>query len=480
MNSDDDSIINNQPIDYLTESGVDVGEAGSDALFNARQARENFLGGSDAANNEKPTAENHDQNIVLKSHYHPEPKAESEDNVDRSPWPEPSERELTLAELENKVRDGFTALDTLAVSNPHIDELREYGKHLEEKFAILRTSTGVSGELARHLIGEIREEDRKAEFEGVLLRIQHDTSYLKELADTNVLSGVIEGEGLENGEFGSLIQFMGEDSWLAKRLLPGNAAAGYSPMLDVTFVKGRPPTDEEIWRQLASEGTLPDIIASLDHEQTHDTQTSMLDRGAMWSPFVLGWTASALSAHFLGDVGAVTTRLATSKFNPFWGKLKERINGDPYLSEVHAYEAAASSPTSGWDQMDEGEEIAEHVVNNYEPSSDDTRFSSDRYDQAEIAYSEVHTLRLLGMDDRQIGHVVGRNHFDAKTKTYPSLKKAIDQRLQEWGITNEQDKETVLGALKTRQELEFHVARQKAKQIAARELKRASGHPNMN
>ena len=52
----------------------------------------------------------------------------------------------------------------------------------------------------------------------------------------------------------------------------GKVLAAYYGLIDVVNVFNYAPTIKEMWLMLATAGTLPDVVANLDHELTHNEQ----------------------------------------------------------------------------------------------------------------------------------------------------------------------------------------------------------------
>ena len=141
------------------------------------------------------------------------------------------------------------------------------------------------------------------------------------------------------------------------------------------------------------------------------------------------------------------------------------------MGEIQAYEASASNPAFFQEDSDEEREITFSVVNDY---GERGKHFSEMV-KAKKAFDSIRTLRILGLNDREIGRVVSRARFNGKECTYPKLEKKIMEERKKWGIEDEETFRKVVGALLARQELELYVQRHHAQRIATEQLEIASG-----
>jgi len=365
--------------------------------------------------------------------------------------------------FEENIRSSFSELEEIVSENPNIKALKEYGKGIEEKFAFLKKPVGLTPQQADLLMSRIPKEDRDSGFDAVILKLQRDTDYLEELEDVGISSALVDG--LENGKYGAYTIFLNPDNFFSRMLKKRNIGGGYLPLLDTIIIPEKPPTSEEMWLKLATEGQLPNFINSLDHELTHDKQWKSSQRAAILtlSGLPLG-TYMATYSHLgfwsrlgIQEMALVVSRLAT-----------KRLRNDTLLSETQAYEAAGSSPTYHDPEMDEAKEVATHIIDAY-------GLKGRNYLDALIAYEKIHLLRIMGVDDNEIGKIVSGARFDSKNRTYPKLDKRVDDERDKWGVANDWDFHDVGRALIAQHELELRFQRHLAEQIAARELQRETG-----
>lgn len=364
---------------------------------------------------------------------------------------------------EHEIRLGFSALDLVGADNPKINELRKYKSTVEGKLLYLRKPVGLPVWEARYLMDRIPEQDRDAGFDATILRLQRETGYLKELEDVGISSALVAG--LENGKFKALVKFLAPENFLAKSMTRKGVAASYAPILDTIFIPEKAPTSEEMWLMLATEGTLPEVIASLDHELTHDAQWSKQQRAA-----ILGLSAVSTASYFalVRKYGVIAAIGISNAIRLLTNQMEKGLKNDEMLQEVHAFEASAESPTNGRERFIHRREIAEHIINAYEPSGKDLP-------DALYAYDLIHTLRILGMDDQELGKLVNLARFDKKTRSFPRLERAKLEKKSEWGIAGDDDFENVTDTLLAKHDLELALQRHKAEEIATRELKRETG-----
>jgi hypothetical protein len=286
---------------------------------------------------------------------------------------------------------------------------------------------------------------------------------LDELEDVGISTALVDG--LENGKYGAYTIFLNPDNFFAKMLKRKHIGGSYAPLFDTTVIPEKPPSSEEMWLKLATEGQLPKFVNSLDHELTHDKQWNKLQRTAILTINSLPTaTYLALYPHlgFLKSLAAQDLLLAVSRI------ASKKIDNDSMLGEVHAYNSGASSPTYHEPELDEVHEVASHIINSYNLKGRD-------YVDALLAYENVHTLRIMGVDDSEIGKIVSGAQFDKKIRSYPKLDKRVMEEKDKWGTTNKYDFMTVRRALLSQHELELRYQRHLAEQIAVRELQRETG-----
>lgn len=365
--------------------------------------------------------------------------------------------------LQINIEYGFNLLKHVDSDNPKIKKLKEYKEGIEEKFNYLKKPVGLTPQQADLLMSRIPPEDRDAGFDAAILRLRRDTKYLDELEDVGISTALVNG--LEKGKYGAYTLFLNPDNFFAKILKNGSASGCYLPILDTVIIPKNPPTSEEMWLRLATEGHLPDFVNTLDHELTHDQQYTKLQRSAYLTissiptatffaslPHLGGWKSVALQQLLIA-----TSRIATN-----------RIKNDTMLSEIHSFNSSGNSPTSQNSRTINARDVAFHIVDNY-------RIKNRDYIDAINAYNDIHTLRIMGVNDAEIGKVVSGAKYDEKTQSFPKLVKRIMQEKERWGVTSDDTFNIVRIALISQHELELQYQRHQAEEIAARELQREAG-----
>ena len=85
------------------------------------------------------------------------------------------------------------------------------------------------------------------------------------------------------------------------------------------------------------------------------------------------------------------------------------------------------------------------------------------------AYDHIKALKLFGLNDREVGDLVGRDSYDESRKTYPLLRTRLLRAIDELQLDKKVLPPTI-EALKARQTIELAVNRAKAREIAYKEL----------
>ncbi len=361
----------------------------------------------------------------------------------------------------------FSYLRELNPDNPKIKQLINYGQEIEGKFDLLRKRTGLPRGVAELYLGRIPKEDLKPEFEGMILRLGEETGYLDELKDIGISADCLSN--LENGRYGAWVSFLAPDSLLRKLVLREGVTGEYLPVFDVAIIGNKPPELKNMWLDLVDQGFLSDVISTLDHELTHDRQFTRAQRTMILAPEIVRIVGYPVIRANLGMWSALGYSTAITLLEGRF--LKELgLGNDTILSEVHAYEAAASNPASVSEKLDNRHGIVEFISRNYVKDCSRAQFLI-----VHKAFGLVRTLRLLGLDDSEIGRLVSCAKYDEGSNTYPKLEKKLKSELAGWGVESEYEQSILVNALLSRQELELRVQRYYAQRIATEELKRASG-----
>ena len=183
--------------------------------------------------------------------------------------------------------ESFRELEKVSVTNPIVDELREYAGVVEERARLLGDPEGMDPEEAEVLLANIDPVILQDSFAALIDRLHSETRYLDELEDVGLVDGL--KKGIKNGKYGAKVLFVKPDSFIWKRFGRENSLAFYFGPLDICVFKGDPPSTKEIWKELLVSGRLPEEISRLDHELVHDKQYSAKRRLMFWGPIVARW-----------------------------------------------------------------------------------------------------------------------------------------------------------------------------------------------
>ena len=138
---------------------------------------------------------------------------------------------------------------------------------------------------------------------------------------------------------------------------------------------------------------------------------------------------------------------------------------DPLLIESHAYEAMASTPTHHSNRLDDPQEISMQVVSALKIPP---KFAALAFH----AFGLIRTLRAMGLNDTELGKIVGSDRFDVKSQSYPKLEKRLAEEREKQSLTDDGDFRIVSNALIAKLELERYAMRHKAQRYAREALDR--------
>lgn len=365
--------------------------------------------------------------------------------------------------FEKDIKNGFIFIDDIDQTSPRVRELIEYKQNLGEKFSLLREPVGLSRGIAESYMSRIPSGDLKPEFEEMILEVRRRTDYLEELEDVGIAAAL--ASGFEDGKYGAWVRFFAPNALISRAMFKHNLAGVYLPTLDVAFFPNKLPTTEDMWLSLVDEGKLPREVLNLEHELTHDQQYTRGQRAMLILPEVgrVGGYYAIVSKY--GVWTAIAFSFTAYNINK---RLRERMKNDEVLAEIHAFEATASNPVYLEESLDEKGEIIDFVLRNY---AEDV----DQFEAASKAFDLVRSLRLLGLDDCEVGKLVSRARYDEDQRTYPKLEKRLETEKDNCGFERSRDFRLFLDALLSRQELELRVQRHSAQKIATEQLERAAG-----
>jgi|CXWL01.1.fsa_nt_gi hypothetical protein len=370
------------------------------------------------------------------------------------------DRARRLKKAETLAQSAFPALDSIEphrATIPLVDELFQYRSTLSQRLLLAAADRGLRPDRADKLLNLLTPAQLHDGFQALMQHLRDETNYLKELEDTLIAQAL--PHPVEEGSFGAKVKFVPPRSGVSKLLNRKRAQGAYHPSLDVAMVFSQAPTQREIWHALATTGVLPAAITILDHELTHDTQVNKSQRALMWlfrgSNFAVEMAAFGQFG-FLGGLGV------NSLIKPGKNKVAESVFGNTGLLETHAFEAASASPTANVRQCDERDEIIT-AVTNY-PGA---RMSPD---EARLAYDLIRSLRLLGLNDRELGPLVSADRFDKKKKTFPRMAAALEDERAKRNLQDQGVFAFVREALEARHQVELLAESAGARRLASKGL----------
>lgn len=377
----------------------------------------------------------------------------------------PASEELTIL---NGWRHAFQKLEQVKTPSPLIKKLQEYQERIKQDHVAFQQPSRMSPGLAEYYLDGIEDigpREVAAGFNSTLLRLRHETNYFGsgavEMKDNNVID-ILLSANLGKDERARFVPFFWLNWYLIKRGFDG----GYFPAIGRVIITHKLPTPREMWKMLATQGVLPEIISTLNHELVHHTQYSLLQRlvayySQLISPGVFGLIFSKYGLEVAIPPTATTVALI------YYG-LSKLARNDEILGEIHVYNAAINSPFFSHHKLDKVEKIINHVASLY-------RSKPFALSKALEGYILIQRLRLLGANDKKIGHLVQMARWSSKEQTYPRLQKAIDKQFKYWGIEEPETQKIVLNALQAKHDLELYINRYRARIIAAEELEIAAG-----
>ena len=329
---------------------------------------------------------------------------------------------------------------------PRLDGIESRMTHITDASVLPRHLKLVSDERADRILGE------------VVARLSTETTYLHEIGDTKI--GEALACGFKGSSFGALVVWMNGDTRpgrLVERLAGGERDDLYNPMFDIALILDKKPQSKDILVHMIDDGTLPEGIAALDKALTHDLQISKSQRALLYgAQSIVGLPVLAL--RFLG----VPPLVGRTVFAAFQRKVSQvlfpGLFNDNALSELHASEASAHSPTASASLSDEVEDIVTRVS--------ERKGTKQSPDALLRAYAQLHALRLLGMNDRELGTIVSRAQYNPETESYPKLDAALVERRHTDGLENDALFIQTMSHMHHARELECWLLQQEARAIA--------------
>lgn len=296
----------------------------------------------------------------------------------------------------------------------------------------------------------LTEEEVNHGWEGVVKRITEETGAFNELKETGILYNLTGG--IENGKYRIALEFVEEESERMEKLrkigfftLPRNRAY-YDDETSTIFIKGKPPSKRIMWKDIASFARFlssPESVGieSAEHELIH----------------VLQWTKERRRRFFIQEL--IKRRIYIAGVRPgliYSKRLDRERKHVRALGDVQAYSAEAAAGFKEWPPS----KLIEHLKEGYGFHEIDVLISG---------IIEIERLRALGLDNEEIGKLVGIAKWDKKTATFPLLEKEIEKLAKEKGLDIE-DVDNLVLAKRIQREIEF----EKARIIAQEELRKVA------
>lgn len=316
--------------------------------------------------------------------------------------------------IDQKIESDIKSLQKFSLpANPRVKSLVDYMNDLSVTVTDVDKPTSLpSLDILIHL-NELESRNELTQgFSSLILRLQRETKYLKELEITKVARGLLNG--LSNNHYSSQVKFIESSR-------SGIKNGDYDNLLNRVRIFDKEPTLKEIWVDLIKNGRLPDPISTLHHELIHEKGSTRLTQPM--------------------DI----------------------------LYEVHAWDATLSSPTYGLDRS-LAYNLADNLIEHYGWFLYQYSTSISTADLVHKAYDLIHALRIFGINDLEIASLIKGERFDIKAKTYPKLQTRLDSIQNEWKISNPEIWKAVAYLQNDQFELERMIQIQKARKIAAEEL----------
>lgn len=362
----------------------------------------------------------------------------------------------SLMELEHTVE----ALKRLPAGNPIVDELKRFAERVPEIAELVESERGMQYEQVERLLETLDPAVVDSGFRRLVSRLRTETDYFGELEDVGIAQALENGS--LKGDYGARVKFIDPDSRKGRSMQKRGLKGYYRPHLDSISVLGNMPEAAEMWKTLATEGVLPEIVSVLDHELTHDAQFSKGQRVQMLSAPIIRFGSWLVVINQTNSLTGLAYLIGTY---PIERKIVNDARNDKILGEVHAYSAAGSSPSNSDSRMDDAHEIIPHVAFGYGENFSDMG-------KATRAFKLLRALRGFGLDDREIGKLVCREKFDKKSRTFPGLEKRVDELREEFDLMDDQEFEIVFRAMGQKQLFDLAEQRALARRIASQELAR--------
>lgn len=394
-------------------------------------------------------------------------------------------RELIAPEFQAALRGAFDALDNLPTnwrSRSLIQGLQDYGAKLDTHLGTSYREKPLDTKTVKRLISA--GPAIASRFDRMLYRLRNESNFLDNLDEVGTLKLMFSTPRTE--DVGVPVKFFPREKWIAKF---GRKVAGlYFPSNESVMIRGKAPSPARMWLSIASRGELPREISVLHHELVHAAQ-GRFDNPGFWK--IMG-AAVAITASFFVPLALFGTTLgslvtiggcALYTMYLFYKAQAEKgkKHADPRVRdlqrgrcaklEAQAWLSHLSLPgdrhgggSFNFDRVKSEviNTLAHHLVYG---------LGSESKGLTNRALDTLWSLRLLGVGERDIAMIVARTSTDFHKGKLPQLEHRLEKELRYWGL-DDATAPVVLRALAGKAELEHHVQKFKARQIAREELDR--------
>ena len=329
---------------------------------------------------------------------------------------------------------------------------------------------GEKGEMDRDwkIISEMTEEEISPYFQKMLGRVYAETPALREIEDSIGKDNLMSNLG--QGKFATRVQFE-KNTELGKPFYANYAKyqvmGRYFHNTKEIFLKDKAPNQKEIWACLLYR-RLPPVLESLDHEINHywfyrerekhntasqpttekiktgiEAMKSFIKSIYTWRPFksikydkqetraeIELNEAEKLSVKmdFFREVMSPGTSYGVNKTEEILYKEKQKKKEGLIISETIAHKATnINCPRSGATVP-----IIEKLTSAYGFKG------KGALDRMITAAQAVDRFRVLGFSDKEIAEAFGSAIYDAKSASYPSVQKKIEELAAEKGLSMEE------------------------------------------
>ncbi|MCA9375076.1 hypothetical protein KC622_01960 [Candidatus Dojkabacteria bacterium] len=377
-----------------------------------------------------------------------------------------------LGEWSNAILDDLEPTKQWSHHNiPFLTDLSNFANTARTKAEQIQTPVGMpEGEAKLHL-SRIPPNEAGPEVAEMLGRIAQKTGYFRQLTELGTDTSLIGS--LKEGQYIAPVIFLTPDNIFNGLLgrITGNEYGGHA-LGKICFVEGENINPKDLWMLLATEGTLPQTAAIIQHELAHTTQGTVLRMQEARFAAATDLIAPLLAFLVHRQLGSGVSIFYTLTYISYRFLKHNRQNAQgnynitDLISEIHAFEAMSEVPVSGATSPSEPPEIVDLLIEKY----------GLRQEDMEIAYTtlaQIRTLRALGLSHNEIGQIVSKLKYDSEARSF-HLEDILKQELHKRGITESIgiDPNQIYAAANAKFELEIAFNRHEAIRIATQSLRR--------